>query len=81
MKLRTQILAVAVTALAACGASNVATERLAPPTNLPTVNVPNLNDPGTRHRFVCRFAPGSFGTPPATLTSGPGCEDLSTTGP
>jgi hypothetical protein len=84
MKPRTPILALAVTLLAACGAPNVATGTKTPRTNQPnqpTVTVPDLNDPATRHRFICSFGPGSFGTPIATtFTVNAACEDLTRTG-
>ena len=61
MKRITAILLFSVTALGACGASGTAPVSNTPATISPPVTLPDLNDPAIRQRFVCSFAPGSFG--------------------
>jgi hypothetical protein len=69
---------IALGLLAACGGTDV---QATPPTTTQAarpVPAPDLTDPAVRRRFVCSFAPGSFGIPPATAAGAArrdGCDD------
>jgi hypothetical protein len=70
---------ISVGVLAGCGEAGRAT-RLDSPTSpapkTPAPTLPDLHDPAVRVRFVCSFAPGSFGITPSPQAVTPSRDDL-----